>query len=226
MFTGLIAGQGELIFIEKKGMDTRFGIRAHFPFNAPVLGESVAINGACLTVESFSENNLSEKTLTFFVSGETLACTTLATLQKGAYVNMERALAFGDRLGGHLVSGHVDCIGTILHIQDRGQSRQVRVGFSKEIAPYIIPKGSIALDGVSLTVNDCGMDFLEVNIIPETWKVTSISRFKVGQQINMETDMIGKYILRSKQVEQEKIQFNVVEKSRIDTDFLRENGFM
>lgn len=221
MFTGLIAGQGEIISIQKTTQDIRLTIRTHFPFISPILGESVAINGACLTVESFSEN-----TLTFFVSGETLACTTLATLQKSAYVNMERALALGDRLGGHLVSGHIDCIASILSIQDIGQSRCVRVGFSKEIAPYIISKGSVTLEGISLTVNDCGIDFLEVNIIPETWKVTSISHWKVGQQINMETDMIGKYILRQTQLVQENRDSNQGQKSSIDTKFLQENGFI
>jgi len=216
MFTGLIAGQGEIVFLNKNSKDARLGIKPSFVFENPVLGESVAINGACLTVESFADGILS-----FYASAETLSCSTLGSFANGDRVNMERALSLGDRLGGHLVSGHIDCVAKLIKVHDIGNSRCFRIAFSAEIAAYIIPKGSIALDGISLTVNACDISFLEVNVIPETWKVTNISQWKEGQRINMETDMIGKYILRSKIIEQ-----NTNNTSRIDTNFLRENGFL
>ena len=216
MFTGLVAGQGEIVFFNKNSNDARLGIKPHFAFENPVIGESVAINGACLTVESFNNG-----VLNFYTSAETLSCSTLGSLSRGDSVDMERALALGDRLGGHLVSGHIDCVGILIKISDIGSSKCFRISFDDEIASYVIPKGSVALDGMSLTVNTCGINFLEVNIIPETWKVTTISDWKEGQRINIETDMIGKYILRSKIVEQ-----NTHNKSRIDTHFLRENGFL
>ena len=220
MFTGLVAGQGEIVFFDKNNHqnshDARLGIKPKFIFENPVLGESVAINGACLTVESF-DNGI----LTFYTSEETLSCSTLGLLSLGNKVNMERALALGDRLGGHLVSGHIDCVGKLSKIQNVGDSKCFRITFSEEIAPCIIPKGSIALDGISLTVNTCDNNFLEVNVIPETWKVTNISLWKEGQLINIETDMIGKYILRSTTIQQ--TTKNI---SRIDTHFLHENGFL
>lgn len=216
MFTGLVAGQGEIVFFNKNSNDARLGIKPNFIFENPVIGESVAINGACLTVESFSNGVLS-----FYTSAETLSCSTLTALALGNRVNMERALALGDRLGGHLVSGHIDCVGTLMKIQDIGSSKSLKIAFLEEIAPYIIPKGSIALDGISLTVNTCGISFLEVNVIPETWKVTNISQWKEGQRINIETDMIGKYILRFKTIEK-----NTHNTSRIDAQFLSEHGFL
>ena len=216
MFTGLVAGQGEIAFLSKESSDARLGIKPYFSFENPVLGESVAINGVCLTIESFADG-----ILTFYASTETLSCSNLAFFGRGDKVNMERALALGDRLGGHLVSGHIDCVGKLTKIQDIGRSRCFRVAFDEEIAPYIISKGSIALDGISLTVNTCDINFLEVNVIPETWKVTNISQWKEGQRINIETDMIGKYILRSKIIEQK-----TNNASKIDTNFLRENGFL
>lgn len=216
MFTGLVAGQGEIVFFNKNSNDARLGIKPNFIFENPVIGESVAINGACLTVESFSNGVLS-----FYTSAETLSCSTLGALALGNRVNMERALALGDRLGGHLVSGHIDCVGTLTKIQDVGNSKCISIAFPEEVASYIISKGSIALDGISLTVNTCGISFLEVNVIPETWKVTNISQWKEGQRINIETDMIGKYILRFKTVEQ-----NTHNTSRINTHFLSEHGFL
>ncbi len=214
MFTGLIAGQGELTYLQKNSKDARLGIRALFDFDKPIIGESVAINGVCLTVETAIDNILS-----FYASKETLDCSNIGLLGQGAKVNMERALRLGDRLGGHLVSGHIDCLGKVLNIYEVENSTCYRIGFPNEFAPFIIPKGSIALDGVSLTVNACGLDFLEVNIIPETIKVTTISKWKVGQPINMEMDLIGKYILRSSEIK------NSPQQSKITKDFLAENGF-
>lgn len=215
MFTGLIEGLGEVVSVQKLGADIRLSIRPDFAFNNPVLGESVAVNGTCLTVEK-AQNSC----LTFYASEETLSCSNISLLSAKKKVNLERALALGSRLGGHLVSGHIDTMGTVKSIQNIGQSRAITIEFSEEWAKYIIPKGSVALDGISLTVNACDFDFLTVNVIPETWKVTTIAAWTVEQKINIETDMIGKYILRSQYIEN-----NKPKKSTINEDFLRENGF-
>lgn len=215
MFTGLIEGIGEVVSVRRLGGDLRLGIHPGFVFPNPVIGESVAVNGTCLTVET-AENGI----LSFYASEETLACSNISLLANKSKVNMERALALGSRLGGHLVSGHIDTMGTVRSIQNIGQSRAVSIHFPDEWAKYIIPKGSVALDGISLTVNTCDFDFLTVNVIPETWKATTVANWSVGQKINIETDMIGKYILRSQFIEN-----NKPKKSAIDEDFLRENGF-
>lgn len=215
MFTGLIEGLGEVVSVQKLGGDIRLSIRPDFAFKNPVIGESVAINGTCLTVEKIQNS-----CLTFYASEETLSCSNISLLSAKKMVNLERALALGSRLGGHLVSGHIDTMGTVLSIQNIGQSRAITIEFNKEWAKYIIPKGSVALDGISLTVNACDFDFLTVNVIPETWKVTTIAAWTPGQKINIETDMIGKYILRSQYIENNKSK-----KSTINEDFLRENGF-
>ncbi len=215
MFTGLVEGLGEITAIHSLGNDLRLDVKPLFTFENPIIGESVAINGVCLTVEK-AENHI----LGFYASHETLMCSNIKLLKNKSLVNMERALALGARLGGHLVSGHVDTLGTVISLENNGNSKIITIQFDNEFAKYIIPKGSVALDGISLTVNACGIDYLTVNVIPETWKVTSIAKWNIGQKINIETDMIGKYILRSQFIEENKTQ-----KSKIDENFLRENGF-
>lgn len=215
MFTGLIEGLGEVAAVRRLGADLRLGISPLFRLDNPVIGESVAVNGTCLTLESVNAG-----ILTFYASAETLSCSGISLLSPKTLVNLERALALGSRLGGHLVSGHVDTVGTVAAVRNIGQSWEITVNFSEEWAKYIIPKGSVALDGISLTVNTCGFDYLTVNVIPETWKVTTVAHWQIGQKINIETDMIGKYILRSRFVEE-----NQPKQSKINEDFLRENGF-
>ncbi|MDQ7834907.1 MAG: riboflavin synthase [Humidesulfovibrio sp.] len=192
MFTGLVQGMGRVESTEKggaRGGETRLKIRALFDLPKIVLGESIAVNGACLTVETFGEN-----WFTVYASAETLAHTSLGGLKTGAAVNLERALALGDRLGGHLVSGHVDCLATVSDIKPAGESRVYTLAFPAEYGPLVVPKGSITLDGISLTVNDCGPEFLSVNIIPATQRETTISGWTPGTKVNMETDLIGKYV--------------------------------
>ncbi len=191
MFTGIIQGQGEILHIERGGSDCRFRIRPLFSIENVIDGESIAVNGACLSVERHTAADF-----VMFASAETLARTTLGLLKNGDLVNLERALAVGDRLGGHIVSGHVDCVATVGAIGRAGRSVQCRILFPGERAGEVIPKGSVALDGISLTINACGDDFLEVNIIPDTQKRTTMSLWKVGSRINMETDIIGKYVRR------------------------------
>lgn len=191
MFTGLVMGLGRVAAMSRMGRETRISIAALFPLSDIVLGESIAVNGACLTVESAGKNEFSA-----YASAETLACTSLGALATGSTVNLERALALGDRLGGHLVSGHVDCLAEVESITPAGQSRIYRLRFPAEHGDMVVQKGSVALDGISLTVNGCGPDFLTVNIIPETQKATTISSWKPGTAVNMETDLIGKYVRR------------------------------
>ncbi|NDY56280.1 riboflavin synthase [Desulfovibrio sulfodismutans] len=191
MFTGLVMGCGRVAAMSRMGRETRLSITALFSLPDIVLGESIAVNGACLTVETAGKNEFSA-----YASAETLARSSLGLLKTGSTVNLERALCLGDRLGGHLVSGHVDCLAEVESIVAAGQSRIYRLKFPAEHGEMVVAKGSVALDGISLTVNECGPDFLTVNIIPETQKATTISGWKPGTAVNMETDLIGKYVRR------------------------------
>jgi len=219
MFTGLVMGRGRVESLEPRGGETRLRIRALFDLPAIVLGESIAVNGACLTVESAGPG-----WFTAYASGETLSRTSLGALRAGSQVNLERALALGERLGGHLVSGHVDCLAVVARVEPAGESRVYTLNFPAEQAPYVVAKGSVALDGVSLTVNACGPDFLAVNIIPATQKETTISGWTPGTKVNMETDLIGKYVrnMLGPWLEQ---AADGKPASGLSLDFLRENGF-
>lgn len=189
MFTGIIQGQGEVRSLRKTGTECRICLRPLFTLPDIIDGESIAVNGACLSVEEHGGD-----TFTAYASSETLSRTTLGNLQTGHLVNLERALALGDRLGGHLVSGHVDCLATVSEVRQVGQSLRCRLTFPAEFGVEVISKGSVTLDGISLTVNDCGPDFLEVNIIPDTQKRTTMLHWRSGVAVNMETDLIGKYV--------------------------------
>lgn len=200
MFTGLIQGPGAILGVSGRrgegagghaGRETRLEIAPVVPFHEYVRGESIAVNGVCLTVESFSTDRFS-----VFASAETLRLTNLGSLRTGMRVNLERALALGDRLGGHMVSGHVDCLARVGEMRQTGQSRWFRLLYPEAFSPLVVTKGSVTLDGISLTVNTCGDGFLEVNIIPETWRNTTISSWLPGLDVNMETDLIGKYVQR------------------------------
>ncbi len=187
MFTGLIQQVGRLTELTRAGDGTVLHIETA-PWKTPLmLGESVAVQGTCLTVTAFGGN-----WFTADVLNETLSKT---ALRKGA-VNLERALAFGDHLGGHLVYGHVDEAGTITAIEPRGRDFALRVSCSPTLARQTVMKGSIAIDGISLTVSALGDDWLEVNIIPTTRDETTLRERKPGDKVNLEGDIIGKYIAR------------------------------
>jgi len=220
MFTGIIQGQGEVVAVEPMGGETRLRLRALFALDAIVKGESIATNGTCLTVETYGE-----RWFTAYASSETMQRTNLGDLRQGARVNLERALAVGDRLGGHIVSGHVDCVAELRSITQAGLSKVYRLGFPSAFGPQVIPKGSVALDGISLTVNHCGPDFLEVNVIPETQGVTTIASWKPGTRVNMETDVIGKYVQNMLAPWNTPHTGEDAPSGRITLDFLRENGF-
>ena len=217
MFTGLVMGLGRVMAADARGDETRFRIKALFDLDDIVLGESIAVNGACLTVETSGDREF-----TAYASAETLSKSGLGRLKPGSQVNLERALALGDRLGGHLVSGHVDCVAEVESVVPFGQSLRYRVAYPKDFSMFVVPKGSVALDGVSLTVNDCGEGWLTVNVIPSTQGATTISGWKPGTPLNMETDMLGKYVLRLLGPWQEAAGDKT---SKITEGFLREHGF-
>jgi riboflavin synthase len=191
MFTGLVEGVGEIAEINRMAEGLRFALAPPFPVSELVLGESVAVSGACLTVVS-----ISAKTFQVEVSPETLNRTTLGLKKVRDGVNLERALKIGDRLGGHLVTGHVDGLGVV---RERREGRDFFVlGFDlpAALSPFVIEKGSIAVDGVSLTVNTVQGNRFSVYIIPFTAQKTTLAQLQVGHQVNLETDIIGKYVAR------------------------------
>ncbi len=212
MFTGLVQKVGVLKRLARVQEGWSLTL-AHEPWaDALVLGESVAVQGACLTVTAVGEGSFTADLL-----DETLRCTTLRQVREGARVNLERALALGDRLGGHMVSGHVDETGTFASVETRGRDFAWRVACSSEIARQTVLKGSVALDGVSLTVTGVGDDWFEVNLIPHTLRETSLGDRKIGDAMNIEGDLIGKYVARL--LGQERRQ-------GITEQRLAENGFL
>ena len=223
MFTGLVQGLGLVTSAMVSGGQLSLLVSPQFVWERPLKGESVAVNGACLSVEGWEGTSFRA-----YASEETLSCTMLGTLSRGDRVNLERALALGDRLGGHLVSGHVDTLARLESVAERGRSRCCRFSFSDEWSRQVIPKGSITLGGISLTVNNCGSGWLEVNIIPETWNSTAAQYWRTGQMMNMETDILGKYVgqmLTYFLPGNHDVQEGQRGTSRLSVEFLRENGF-
>ncbi len=192
MFTGLIQELGVIEGIGTRGSGVELEVGAP-PWGGKLdLGESIAVNGCCLTVETVTQNGF-----TVFASPETLAKTSVSDLKAGARVNLERAMAMGDRLGGHMVSGHVDATGRLRSVTEHGQSWQLWFDAPAEILTASIPKGSIAVDGISLTLVDVTSDGFSVWIIPETWTRTTLGQLPLGARVNLESDLIGKYVRRS-----------------------------
>jgi len=191
MFTGLIEGLGEVLRVQPKGPDAVLIVKPPWPLAETVLGESIAVNGACLTVTGTGGGGFS-----LDVSAESLSRTTLGNLKTGKKVNLERALKLGDRLGGHLVSGHVDCVGRIAAKQRVGDSTRFTVSIPPEHLRFVVEKGSVALEGISLTVNQVDSTGFSLNIIPHTMAETTLRLAAEGDSVNIETDIIGKYVAR------------------------------
>jgi riboflavin synthase len=195
MFTGLIEEVGSVSAIEKTGQDWLLRVRSGFDMATIKLGDSIAINGVCLTVISKEAQGFSVQ-----ISQESVQKTTFANLSAGAILNMERALMVGGRLDGHMVQGHVDAVGRVERITPRGRSIEIWFRLSAEAGRYIIAKGSIAVDGVSLTVNEVvdagGISRFSVNIIPHTQKKTTLAGLAPGHSVNIETDLLGRYVER------------------------------
>jgi riboflavin synthase len=189
MFTGIVAGAGKIIGKRTVGGGIAYDFEAAFDLTEPVEGESIAVSGACLTAYNIRGRNFSAD-----VSPETMSRTKLGLIGPGTIVNLERALKLSDRLGGHLVSGHVDCLATVRSRKETGNYTIFSFSLPIEQERYIIEKGSITIDGVSLTVNSCGSGQFSVSIIPHTLKLTTLGTLKIGGKVNIEVDMIGKYV--------------------------------
>jgi riboflavin synthase len=194
MFTGIIQSKGVIASLEQKGGDVRIAVQSNLDLSATALGDSIACNGCCLTVIQLQQ-------AIFFadVSRETLAVTTLSLWQVGTELNLEKALRAGDALGGHYVSGHVDCIGHVVEMRDDGRSTRMRFALPRALGRYVAQKGSICVDGVSLTVNyveDAQQTLFDVNLVPHTLEQTILKQFRIGTQVNIEIDMIARYLER------------------------------
>jgi riboflavin synthase len=216
MFTGLIEGTGRVKEIARTGGDVRLTILASFDLSECRIGESISVNGVCLSV-----TGLKQQAFTADVSGETLSRSTLSLLKLDETVNLERAMRISDRIGGHLVSGHVDGIGKIRKKDQKGNSWRLEIEIDPALSKYTIEKGSVAVDGISLTINRCNQGGFEVNIIPQTAGETNILNKKIGDPVNIETDMIGKYVEKILQRGGDRKP----DTSRLDMDFLNQHGF-
>lgn len=190
MFTGLVEALGTVVALETRGEQARLTLG--IPFVAELaLGDSVAVNGCCLTVAGLAADGVAFDLLT-----QTLRVTSLGGLQPGSTVNLERALRAGDRLGGHFVQGHVDATGTIRQLDVRGQDHVLGIALPAEIARLCIDKGSIAIDGISLTIAELGDDSALFWITPHTWAHTHLHAARCGQTVNLEADLLAKYIAK------------------------------
>lgn len=220
MFTGIVEGIGTITGIRSAGAGKRFSFTADFALYQTRIGDSISVSGACLTAIPVSEKRFDAD-----VSAETLQKTTLGKARIGHRVNLERALRLSDRLGGHLVTGHVDGIGTIADKRSDGHALRLSIQAPVDLLRYIIAKGSVAVDGVSLTVNSCFENRFDVSIIPHTAGVTTIGLRKTGDPINVETDMIGKYVQRLISTPKALPEDNAGKASQIDLKFLEKVGF-
>lgn len=216
MFTGIIQGLGRVFERRPAGGGVVFGIEADFLLTDPAEGESIAVNGACLTARNIQHNRFYAD-----ASPETLQRTGLGLLHAGSQVNLERALRLCDRLGGHLVSGHVDCLGQVAERKALGDFTLFSFSLDAALSKYVIEKGSIAINGISLTVNRCGQGFFEVSIIPHTLENTTLGRLSPGDRVNVEVDMIGKYVEKLLDPDS-----GVKGGGSVNRSFLAEHGFL
>lgn len=210
MFTGLIEDVGAIVSSERRGTNAIVTVKTSIPLGEVGIGDSIAVSGACLTVVSKGDGRFSAD-----VSAETLARTTIGGKRPGDRVNLERAMLLGARVGGHLVYGHVDGTGEIRETKAAGESRVFHIRADANIMKYLVIKGSVALDGVSLTVSRIHPDGFEVALIPLTLEWTTFGASRPGDAVNIETDIIGKYVHK----------FMGREDSGVSLDFLREHGF-
>lgn len=210
MFTGIVESVGIVKRTARRGEDVLLSISTSMGLDDVTVGDSVAVNGACLTVVEAMDGSFAAD-----ISAETLAKTTLRALKVGDKVNLEKALKLDAFLGGHFVLGHVDCVGDIREKRERSNSIIFGVEIGEKFGRYIVQKGSVAVDGISLTVNKYEKNRFYVNIIPHTARETTLWLKKAGDQVNVETDILGKYV--------EKF---IHPDSGIDTGFLSEHGFL
>jgi len=218
MFTGIIEETGTVISVKSVGNAKELSIKGNKIMDSINIGDSIAVDGVCLTVKDKMGMEFSAD-----LSEETLKLTTLSSITSGAVVNLERALRLDDRLGGHLVTGHIDGRGKIMKKPASSQSSEMTIACPKDIIKYVIKKGSIAVNGISLTVASCTETDFTVALIPLTLTLTNLGTKDIGDQVNLEADLIGKYV--------EKIfsQFNneeeISKNKKLDLNYLKEHGF-
>jgi len=191
MFTGIIETVGQLRRIARRGEYLTLAIAPNKPLENVILGESIAVDGCCLTVTRFDRNGFDVE-----VSPESVRSTIIGGYQTGRLVNLELAMRADGRFGGHLVSGHIDCAGEIVRAAPKGNGLEIAVQFPEKYRDLVVEKGSIAIDGVSLTINRVNGNIFDVNIIPHTRRETTADRWKEGAMVNLEFDLVGKYILQ------------------------------
>ena len=218
MFTGIILGKGTVVEKRSSGSGMIFTLETDFDLSDPDEGESIAVNGVCLTAR-----NIRARRFTVDVSPESLARTNLGKLSVGSKVNLERALRLSDRLGGHMVSGHVDAVSSVVERLPVGNFVQFFFTVPAGLARYIIEKGSIAIDGTSLTVNSCDDRTFSIVVIPHTLEVTLLGTLRKGDSVNIEVDLIGKYVEKMLQAGQDDPQ---KQQGKINKEFLARHGFM
>ncbi|MGB9182276.1 MAG: riboflavin synthase [Pyrinomonadaceae bacterium] len=216
MFTGIIEELGRIRSIEKRGEGARLVIEARVVAEGTQEGDSISVNGACLTAidvraDSFAADG----------SRETLQRSTLGRLRPASVVNLERAVTPSTRLGGHIVQGHVDARGRFLSATEHGGSWTVRIAYPKEMAHYLVFKGSVAVEGISLTVAALTDEYFEIAVIPKTWAVTNLSHLRPNDEVNLEADIIAKYVERILTVNSN----TVSEDSKLTIERLKELGF-
>lgn len=190
MFTGLIEDLGSVESVERTGGGARLRISSRLAGEL-ALGDSIAVNGCCLTATAVRDDSFETEAM-----NQTLTVTALSDVDEGSKVNLELAMKAGDRLGGHIVQGHVDGVGTVSSVEDDGFARRLRVELAPELLRYVVDKGSITLGGVSLTVADLGDSWAEVSLIPETLERTNLGELQAGSRINVECDIVAKYVER------------------------------
>ena len=217
MFTGIIEGRGRIQRAQASGGGMVFLLEADFDLTDPEEGESIAVNGVCLTARDIKGNSFLVD-----VSPESLSCTSLGSLKTGSRVNLERALRLSDRLGGHMVSGHVDTQGRVENRRSDGDFTLFTFSLSRSLVKYVIEKGSVAINGVSLTVNSCQGEQFTVSIIPHTLAVTTLGELKQGDMVNIEVDIIGKYVEKMLADKSDHAGAG----SKINSAFLAKHGFL
>lgn len=215
MFTGIIEELGTVRKLDSLQSSARLTIEAAKILEGSQIGDSIAVNGVCLTITEMNKNNFSVD-----IMYETLKKTNLQELKQQAKVNLERALQLQTRLGGHLISGHIDGVGKISAVKKVGIASVFKITAAENLTSYSIPKGSIAIDGISLTLVDVGHEHLSVSLIPHTLKNTNLALKGIGDTVNLETDLIGKYVARF--LEPKKTTAG----KEISLDFLAEHGFI
>ncbi len=208
MFTGIVEELGVVYSITPN----KITIKCSEVLKETKLGDSIAVNGICLTVTDIGADSFCAD-----ISPETYNVTTMSEIKTGDYVNLERALTLSTRLGGHIISGHIDTVGYIKKLSSNSDFYELTVCFDKKYSKYVIKKGSISINGISLTVADCGNDFVTIAVIPHTYNMTVLKRLKIGSKVNVEFDILAKYVEKN---------LSSSDNKGVTIDLLAENGFL